>query len=311
MPSGKKKMNSMLCQVCGIQHFSPWCGFGLRTTIYFAGCPLSCPWCSNPEGRLASPAPVFNPDRCISPHCDACIRACPERAIFRDKSRIGIARDCCDSCGKCAQCCPSGAIFMSGRAMTPADIMAEVLKDEPYLKNGGGISLSGGEPFMHPDRIAAVLRLAGQAGLHRAVESCGFFDMDAPRTREALGETDLLLFDLKHSNPQVHRQHTGVDNSRILANLGRLRREFPRLEVCGRTLLVPGFNDDPSVLREIAAISGAAGIRRHMLIPFSPLCRDKYLQLGQPCGNPGHEPSPRLMERAAAIFAEAGLETGC
>lgn len=298
----------IMCTVSGIQHFSPCPGHGLRTMIFLVGCPLRCPWCCNPESRVNAPVLVCNAEKCIGPHrCRHCMDACPRSAIYINRNNIGIARDICDNCGACARRCPSGALFMSGRKMSLPDIMDHILKDKDFIANGGGVTLSGGEPMMHPLEVSALLRLTHAEGLHNAIETCGFFDLDAPETIAALKETDLLFFDVKHSDPRQHRAFTGVDNNRILSNLRRLYAEFPHLEIVSRTLVVPGFNDTAAAMRDIARIVKRNGSRFHVLEAYSPICQDKYAQLGLPFDASPRVPPAEQMRAFVNVFQEEGV----
>ena len=299
---------SMPLLISGIQHFSPCPGHGLRTTVFFTGCPLRCYWCCNPECRRNRPVLVCNTEKCIGPAvCRHCVGACPHDAIYVSKNAIRVARDRCTDCGECVSRCPSGALFMSGRAMSLEEIMEDILKDKDYIMNGGGITLSGGEPMMHPQQAADLMRLAHEEGLHTAMETCGFFDLDAPHTIAALRETDLLFFDIKHSDPLAHRRGTGVDNSRILCNFQRIVEEFPGLEINSRTLVVPGFNDDTVTMRNIARIVKKTGFFFHILETCSTLCGDKYAQMGLPFGYDRLSLPQDRLEAIADVFQEEGL----
>ncbi len=298
----------IMCTVSGIQHFSPCPGYGLRTMIFLCGCPLRCPWCCNPESRVNSPMLACNAEKCIGPQiCRHCMDACQRLAVYINRNHIGIARDICNACGECARRCPSGALFMSGRKMSLPEIMDNILKDRDFIINGGGVTLSGGEPMMHPLEIGALLRLTHAEGLHNAVETCGFFDLDAPETIAALRETDLLFFDVKHGDSQMHRAVTGVDNSRILSNLRRIHAEFPHLEVISRTLVVPGFNDSVAAMRDIARIVKRNGSSVHVLEAYSPICQDKYIQLGLPFETSARVPSAEEMQAFMDVFQEEGV----
>ena len=296
--------------ISGIQHFSPCLGHGLRTTVFFTGCPLRCYWCCNPECLRNRAVLVCNTEKCIGPSvCRSCVDTCPHNAIYINRNAIRVARDRCTDCGECVSRCPSRALFMSASAMFPEEIMEDVLKDKDYIMNGGGITLSGGEPMMHPQQAARLLRLAHDNGLHTAMETCGFFDMDSPHSIAALRETDLLFFDIKHSDPLAHRRGTGVDNSRILCNFQRIAEEFPDMEINTRTLIVPGFNDSIVTMRNIARLVKKAGFLFHILETYSPLCEDKYAQMGLPLGYSQLSLSRDRLEAIVDVFQEEGLST--
>lgn len=298
----------IMCSISGIQHFSPCPGYGLRTMVFFAGCPLRCRWCCNPESRINSPLLVCNTEKCIGPHrCRHCREACSRSAIYINRNQISIARDMCDNCGDCVRRCPSGALFMSGKKMPLPEIMDNILKDKDFIMNGGGITLSGGEPMMHPLEVTALLRLSHEEHLHNAIETCGFFDLDAPHTIAALKETDLLFFDIKHSDSHIHRAFTGVDNSRILSNFKRIHEEFPHMEIVSRTLIIPGFNNTIGTMRDIARIIKKTGARFHVLEAYSPVCQDKYAQLGLPFDYSSLVPPQEQLQSFMDIFQEEGI----
>lgn len=166
--------------------------------------------------------------------------------------------------------------------MTAADIVQEAEKDRDfYSTSGGGLTLSGGEPLVRPTLAAAVMTLARQKGLHTAIETCGWFDLDAPENRTALRHCDLLIFDLKHLDSRQHRAFTHMDNSRILENLDRIVREFPALPLWVRTPVVRGFNDNEADIRDMARhVAQLPTVTRHELLPCLPVGEEKYAQLG-------------------------------
>ena len=166
--------------------------------------------------------------------------------------------------------------------MTAADIVQEAEKDKDfYDTSGGGLTLSGGEPLVRPSLAAAVMTLAHRKGLHTAIETCGWFDLDAPDNRTALRHCDLLIFDLKHLDSPRHREFTNMDNSRILENLDRIVREFPALPLWVRTPIVRGFNDTEADIRSMARhVAQLPTVLRHELLPCLPVGEDKYAQLG-------------------------------
>lgn len=298
------------CTICGIQHFSLHNGPGVRSTVFFKGCPLRCAWCCNPESHSARPDLAYDAERCIGlDACGLCLAHCPLQAVYSVNGRgIGIARDICTNCGVCARGCPSGALFMDGQVMTVGKILQRLLLDEPYIRTGGGITLSGGEPFMRPHGAAAILRAARRRGLHTVVETCGFFDLDDPAAQQALHCTNMLYFDIKHTDPIRHKQGTEVENARILQNLFRIRKDYPSLKLITRTTVVPGFNDSPAEMTNIARIVSGVSPVEHELSVCHTYCESKYAQLGIPClYTSAGRPSPQRMNEFANIFQLAGV----
>lgn len=175
------------------------------------------------------------------------------------------------------------ALFRDGETLELEEIMRRVLVDAAYIRDDGGVTLSGGEPFMRPQAAAALLRRCHEERLHTAVETCGFFDMDDGHVRAALGDTDILYYALKHMDSTRHRQGTELDNTRILHNLERIGREFPDLPVVTRTALIPGFNDNITDFLAIARFAKSIpNVRHHELLPCNSYCGEKYAQMGLP-----------------------------
>ena len=300
------------CTICGIQHFSLHNGPGLRTAIFFKGCPLRCAWCCNPEAYSMQIGLSYDAERCIGlESCGLCLKTCPQQAIYSINNKsIGIARDLCTNCGACAGVCPSEALFMNGKSMSIEEILRHIGLDEAYIRNGGGITLSGGEPFMRPQGAAAILKAAQLRGLHTLVETCGFFDMDDPAVRQALQATDMLFYDIKHTDPIRHKQGTELENARILQNLSRIGKDYPSLKLVTRTPVVPGFNDTMAEMTNIARIVGSLStVEWHELSACIPYCENKYAQLGIPCLYTfAGRPSPQKMRDFAEIFEQAGIK---
>lgn len=274
--------------VTHIQRFSLHDGPGIRTTVFLKGCPLRCPWCCNPECIPAGVELVHQKSLCPGAgHCGLCIRACPAGCFQATEDAAkppAFDRRNCDLCMACEHVCPSGALVRAGQPLTGFDVMEYCRQDmEAYSLSGGGITLSGGEPLARPALTLDILRRARQLPVHCALESCGWFDMDNPQTYESLGLLDLLIFDLKHSDGDTHRRFTGVDTQRIHGNLRRLARDFPRLPVHVRAAVIPGFNADEGVLRDLARLAaGITTVRDMELVPFHSFGASKYGYLGRP-----------------------------
>ena len=191
-------------------------GPGIRSTVFFKGCPLSCIWCHNPEGISREPQVHWVKSRCIG--CRGCIEACPEKALAMGDSGITIDRSRCDSCSECVQACPSTAMEAYGEVFSAHDLVREVIKDKVYFqKSGGGVTLSGGEPTMQPVFTGELLSSFKQKSVYTALDTCGQCSWE---TLEALlPQVDLVLYDLKELDPGNHKRFTGITNKRILQNL--------------------------------------------------------------------------------------------
>ncbi|MBR5742923.1 MAG: glycyl-radical enzyme activating protein [Clostridia bacterium] len=201
--------------VTNIQRFSVHDGPGIRTTVFLKGCPLRCRWCHNPETKRRENELFFTSRLCIL--CGLCAAACPEGVHTFSGEEHRIDRTKCRLCGACAEACPTTALELCAKDMPIDEILAEVLRDEPFYQGGGGMTLSGGEPTLHGEKAIALLRAAKEAGLHTAIETSGYFpeELIAP----LLETTDLFLYDVKDTDPVRHQANTGVSNERILKNL--------------------------------------------------------------------------------------------
>jgi pyruvate formate lyase activating enzyme len=262
--------------ITDIKKFAIHDGPGIRTTVFFKGCPLRCQWCHNPETQGDTPVVAYYVANCIA--CGRCIEACPEQALSRGEDAIIIDRRACTDCGVCTEVCPAEAMVMHGRGVTVAEVIAEVEKDRPFYENsGGGITLSGGEPLYQPQFAAAVLQAAKQAGLHTCLDTCGYAPWSA--FEAVLPHTDLILYDIKTMNDKLHRAYTGRCNAMVLRNIEALAEEDVAIEV--RTPVVPGVN---ATVQDIVAIADfLKGLPRLFdleLLPYHELGGSKFERLG-------------------------------
>ena len=267
-----------------IQRMSTEDGPGIRSTVFFKGCPLACVWCHNPESISHRMQVHWEKTRCIG--CRSCINACSKRALAAKETGMAIDRSACDSCGACVQACPSTAMQIYGEAYGVNDLVREVLKDETYFKkSNGGVTLSGGEPTMQPLFAKGVLSVFKQGGIHTALDTCGQCSWETLDT--LLPYTDLVLYDLKEINSNKHKEFTGASNARILENLILLSRFMKenRLpsELWIRTPLIPGCTATQENLRGIGMfikVNLGPSVSRWELCSFNNLCIHKYEGLG-------------------------------
>jgi pyruvate formate lyase activating enzyme len=286
-----------------LQRFSVHDGPGIRTLVFCKGCPLACRWCANPESQRFEPELLFDPATCVA--CGGCVEACPQGAVLREADRPGYDRERCVVCGRCVEACHAEARTIAGRRVTAADVALEVLKDAPFFANsGGGVTLGGGEPLSQLDFARALLARCRAAGLHTAVETCGYLPWEL--LAAVLPVTDLFLYDLKHLDAARHAAETGGGVALILENLGRLAATGAAVIV--RVPVVPGFNDDPETIRAIAERAAALGIRELHLLPYHRLGQNKYRLLGRRYDFARLEPpSPQALEALCRAAAGAGL----
>lgn len=248
-------------------------GPGIRTTVFFKGCPLRCPWCHNPEGQSFLPEVMLRPSRCVA-GCSECLAACEPGALAMTEGELLLDKAKCNLCGRCASVCPAGAIEIVGREVGAVEVIAEIEKDRVfYEESGGGVTFSGGEPLAQPEFLAELLDACRARGLHTTVDTCGY----APPEALALisNRADLFLFDLKVMDEKKHDDLTGQPNGVILANLERLARLGRK--IAARLPLIAGINDDEANIRETAAfLHGLRAVKDVSLLPYHALGRDKY-----------------------------------
>ena len=252
-------------------------GPGIRTTVFFKGCPLHCLWCHNPESRSFKAQVSFNWEKCVS--CLSCVNACEQGAHQVEDGRHSMVHALCVACGTCLPFCLNEALKMIGERWTVEQIMAEVERDiDFYQHSGGGITLSGGEPMAQFDFAVEILQASRERGIHTCLETSGF----APERnyQEILPLVDIFLFDYKVTEPESHQNLIGVPNQRILSNLDFIYSQDAAIIL--RCPLIPGLNDTPEHLAGIASLSeNYPNLQAIEIMPYHDMGRDKGLHLGQ------------------------------
>jgi len=276
--------------IFNIMRFSLHDGPGIRTTVFLKGCPLTCWWCHNPEGRSAKPELMFFENRCDL--CGDCLKVCPNRAIVQDNGSIRTTEACSGS-GACVEACAAGARELVGRSVTAAELIEEIEKDRLFWEeSGGGVTFSGGEPLFQPLFLEALLEGCRARRIHTVVDTCGY-----ARARLLLRlapKVDLFLFDLKLIDPAKHRIHTGRGNELILANLRVLAETGCNVIV--RYPVIPGVNADEENVSQTIQILKTLGLRSVDLLPFHQTGAEKYRRLRL---------APRIIEGAAGAVTLA------
>ena len=264
-------MNHDQGMVFNIQRYSIHDGPGIRTTVFLKGCPLRCFWCQNPESQSGKPEILLDSRKCTL--CGLCYHACQHDAIRLDEDRPVFLRGACRGCGQCVAVCPNEVRRVSGRSMTVAEVMREVVKDLKFYENsGGGVTLSGGEPLAQPDFARQFLKECKQSDLHTTLDTCGYAPWS--EIEKLLDYVDLVYFDIKHLNAAKHDEATGQDNRLILENARKIAKRKP-MRI--RIPLIPGFNDSVEVVGEIAAF-----VRNELngldidLLPYNRMGEVKY-----------------------------------
>ncbi len=263
--------------VFDIKKYSIHDGPGIRTTVFFKGCPLSCWWCHNPESQSSQREVILHDNRCI--RCGACVDACPHHAIAWIDGEPITDRAVCERCGTCLGECYSEARQIVGREMTVEQVMAEIAPDTAfYDESHGGVTFSGGEPLLQRDFLLALLQACQARELHTAVDTSGFASWDT--VDQIRPFTDLFLYDLKLIDDERHREFTGVTNQPILRNLQDLSALGHSIVI--RIPIVPGLNDDDESIRQMADFIAALP-NRHPIesAALSSHCRRQVSAAGQ------------------------------
>ncbi len=273
-------------------------GPGIRTTVFFSGCPLSCLWCHNPESQSLKPELMYRAGRCLQ--CGECIQACPEGAISWDEDSGAPVTDRqkCTRCQTCITTCYSRAREFSGRTVTVSEVMADIEREIPfYDESHGGVTFSGGEPLMQPAFLSALLKACKAQEIHTTVDTSGFANWKV--FEQIRLDVDLFLYDLKHMDSVCHREMTGVPNEVILENLRRLCGMGSRSIV--RIPLIPGINDDEKNLVESGKfLASLRGIQCVELMGYHNIAQAKYEALDREYELPETKPPTEEFMRDAA-----------
>lgn len=286
-------------------------GPGIRSVVFFKGCPLSCVWCHNPESKSPGIEIAYDATECIA--CNTCLETCQEAALSKE-SPLYIDRDKCSLCFECVATCPSNALSRVGMPMSAEEIVRTVLKDKLFFQNsGGGITLSGGEPTLAMAFASDLLGNLKREGIHTLLETCGFFDLE--RFEQTLYPfLDTIFIDIKLMSTIEHKRYCGVSNAVILENFRHLFQRYKEggVEVVPRTPLIPGITDTDDNLRAIVEFLKECGADKAELLEYHPLWRDKNHKLGicEPVSVPeelGSFSSHQHLQACRQVFLSAGI----
>lgn len=278
-------------------------GPGIRTTVFFKGCPLHCSWCHNPEGQSFDPELMIWPERCI--RCKTCVSACPNSAISTENSSIVTDRTKCKACGVCAEKCPAKAREIVGKKFSVDELMQEVEKDVLfYDESGGGVTISGGEPLAQPVFLNAFSSACKKEGFHVAVDTNGYAKTEI--VMKVSRNVDLFLYDLKVMDDKRHKLHTGVSNKLILKNLKILDSLGKRIIV--RFPVVPSVNSDEENVRGTSDfVSRLKNVEEIDILPYHRLGIEKAKRLGKKA-RPYKKSSNEMAENVAKELRSFGLK---
>lgn len=294
--------------VFDIQRFCVHDGPGLRTTVFLKGCPLRCRWCSNPESLNAAPELMHNAARCM--RCGFCAASCPRGIIAMQTETLSIDRLSCAACGECAGNCPTAALVLKGRDMTADEVEAEVLKDaDAFKSSGGGVTVSGGEPFFQADFLHELLTRFRAAGIETAAETSAAARWED--IERCLPLLSLVLCDLKSTDAALLAQWAGANWERIEKNIAAILS--CHANVLMRIPVIPGFNTDEKSFAGFADFLRRAGVQQAEILPYHFLGEGKYGMLGKPYAGAGidgksaYSDSLRLGEYLAAEGIRASI----
>jgi pyruvate formate lyase activating enzyme len=288
-----------------IRRYSIHDGPGIRTTVFFKGCPLSCKWCHNPEGIGFQKELMFHQKRCIL--CGDCIKVCPQHAISQKNQEIFVDRGKCNVSEKCTSVCPSDALQIVGKEMTADEVIMITEKDRTfYSQSGGGVTFSGGEPLAQPRFLLSILNACRERGISTTVDTCGFSTQAI--FEKILPLVDHILIDIKLMDDEKHIQWTGVSNKQILANIQYLSTRASNILV--RVPVIPGVNDDDENLSATAKfIQNLPAVPPVEFLAYHNMAEGKINALGKI--NEYMEkvkPSKDFIEHCSHIFTEKDIQ---
>lgn len=293
--------------VTDIQKYSIHDGPGIRTTVFFKGCPLSCTWCHNPETQDFSRQLLFQAERCTG--CGSCVKACPRGAVSIKDGIAVTEKILCTQCGVCLDYCLLNIREISGKQYTLEELVREIEKDRAfYEQSGGGVTLSGGEVLAQDmDYLEELLARLHRKGIRINIDTCGHVSFD--RIERVLPFTDIFLYDIKLMDADLHKKYTGVHNTLILENLKKLSERGAALWI--RLPVIGGVNSTPEQMEQTARFlkEERIAVKQINLLPYHNTGSGKYKRLNQTYGGEEfYAPSPEELDGLADILKQYGFD---
>lgn len=267
-------------KIINIQHYSLHDGPGIRTTVFFKGCPLKCLWCHNPESINYKDDLMYQRNNCTL--CKRCLNVCENDALKLQGGRIIIDKSKCKSCFSCVENCYFEALYKKGQDYTEDEILKEILKDEVfYEQSSGGVTFSGGEALMQDEFLLEVLKKCKEKNINTAIDTCGFVDFS--KLQKTLNYCDIYLFDIKHMDSKIHKEITNVPNELILENLKKLSSLKANINI--RLPLIKDINDDDKNISKLIEFLKTINFNKINILPYHKMGQDKYEKLNMNARN--------------------------
>ena len=292
--------------VFNIQKFSTHDGDGVRTTIFFKGCPLKCRWCHNPESQRYEKELIFHHNKCVV--CGKCVVKCPQQANSIVDGKLVFDRDKCTACGVCTDWCIKEAREIAGKEYTVDELVKEAKKDQIfYEQSGGGVTLSGGEVMaQNIDYIEQLCKRLHREGISVFIDTSGYTKYE--NLKRLIPFADVFLYDIKAIDSEEHKDYIGVDNALILENLVKLSNDgagiYARLPIIGRVNATDGYIN--SVIRFLE--DNHVKVQQVNLLPYHDIGKGKYASLDRPYDEASMvKPDKELMEHFKTMFEEHGF----